>query len=340
MSDFIHQAMDHFRLAARMNPQHALARYNCAVVYTTADLLQEAEAELEALITLYPDFPEAFNEIGVVFLRENRLLEAAGQFRRAVDAMPRSAPCRANLALTYLTQGDFSAAQEQARYACALHTKFPTAHDVAGRVALELREYQRAIDHLSALSKLEPSNPEVHANLGLAYYRDNRLNEAIECYQRALVFAPHSPEGHNALGLAYAKNKMLGEAITHLCQVVDWRPDSPIVRSNLGLVYYFKGSSEHAVEQWMEVTRLSPLYARKREATRLSAYDDQELGLRPLDLRKRVAHYPLKIAAFRHSFQLALDENDYRLEFPSPDLLTVARGQERAHRARQAMIRV
>ena len=337
LNELHRQALDHFRLAVRMNGKHALARYNCAVLFTIVDQLAEAEAELNALLELYPDFPEAFNEIGLVYLRQNRLLEASGQFRAAADAMPRSATCRANLAMTYYLQGDLAAALEQARYAIAIDPKLTAALEIAGRAALELRDYAEAIKCFSALAKLEPSVPEVHANLGFAYYKDDRLNDAIECYRRVLVFAPHSPEGHNDLGLAYAKNKMLGESIRHLVQVMDWRPDNPIVHSNLGLVHYFKGESENAVERWRDVTRLSPVYARKREATRFSAYDDQEMAMRPLDVRKRCSHYPLRTAGFRHSFELALNQNDYRMELPWRDLAAVARWQRRARQARELM---
>lgn len=334
------QALDHFRLAVRMNEKHALARYNCAAVYTALDLLKEAEAELDALLELYPDFPEAFNEIGVVYLRNKRLIEAAGQFRRAADAMPRSAPVRANLALVYCLQGDFAASLEQARFAVAVDPKLAAGREIAGRVAMEMREIKEACAHFEALVKLEPTNPDAHANLGLSYYKDDRLNDAIESYKRMLIFAPNSPEGHNDLGLAYAKHKMIDEAIQHLVKVIEWRPDNPIVHSNLGLVYYFKGESENAVERWREVTRISPQYARKREATQYSAYDDQEMRMPPLDLRKRSSHYPLKVAAFRHSFQISQDENDYQMALPWPDLAAAARRQQRAQRARQRMAKV
>jgi Flp pilus assembly protein TadD len=197
-------------------------------------------------------------------------------------------------------------------------------------------EKENAIEHFRALVQLEPTSPDAHSNLGLAYYRDDRLSQAIESYQRVLVFSPKSPEGHNDLGLAYAKDKMLDEAARHLAQVIEWRPDSPVIHSNLGLVYYFKGDTEDAVHQWREVTRLSPQYARMREATRFSAYDDQEMHIRPVDRKARAAHLPLKTASFVHSFQLALDEKGYSLAVPWPDIATAARWQERAASARKA----
>ncbi len=333
------QALDHFRAAVRLSPRHALARYNCAVSYHMADMFAEAEQQLEELLATYPEFPEAFNAIGVVRMLQNRMVEAAIQLRRAVDAMPRSAEARSNLALTYYLQGDLAAAGEQARWAASLDSALPGAHEVAGHVALQTGDLGAAIEHFRALVRIEPSNPDAHSNLGLAYYKDDRLNEAVECFKRVLIFSPHSPEGHNDLGLAYAKNKMPDEALRHLHKVRDWRPSNPIICSNIGVVHYFRGDAEHAVEQWREVTRLSPHYARRREATRFAAYDDQEMTARTIDVRKRVTHFPLRVAGFRHSFQFALDENGYRMELVSPDLVMAARWQERARRARLALSR-
>jgi len=333
------QALDHFHAAVRMNPQHALARYNCAIACHVCDLLDEAQQHLDELTALYPDFPEVFNAVGVVRLLQERLVEAVEQFRRAADVIPRSAIARSNLGLSYYLEGDTAAAAEQARYAVNLDPQLAAARDLVGHAAVDLTNVEEGIKHFRELVRLEPANPDAHANLGLAYYKDDRLNEAIESYKRVLIFAPRSPEGHNDLGLAYAKNKMLAEAVRHLGQVIDWRPSNPIARSNLGLVYFFKGDTELAVEQWREVTRLSPAYARMREATRFSAYDDQEMMMRPIDRRKRALQYPPKVAAFRHSFQFALDENDYRIEIPWPDLAAAERWQERARRARAAMMK-
>ena len=331
----LRHALDHFRAAIRMSPQHALARYNSVVASSMLDRLDEAEGEVEELIRLYPNFPDAHNAVGVVRLLQNRLVEAAEQFRRVADMMPRSAVARCNLALTYYLEGDLSAAREQADYAVRIDPDLGPSRDVAGHIALELNEKEEAVSHFRSLVRLEPTNPDAHSNLGLAYYRDERLSEAIESYKRVLVFSPKSPEGHNDLGLAYAKDKLLEEAAKHLAQVIEWRPDSPVLHSNLGLVYYFKGDTEDAVHEWREVTRLSPRYARMREETRFSAYDDQEMYIRPVDRKARSAHLPLKTAAFRQGFQLSLDEKRYQLEIPWPDIAAASRWQERATAARR-----
>jgi len=59
--------------------------------------------------------------------------------------------------------------------------------------------------------------------------------------------------------------------------------------------------------------------------------------MRPVDRHGRAMHFPLKVAGFRHSFQLALDESAYRITLPWPDLAAAAGWSERASRARSAM---
>jgi hypothetical protein len=61
--------------------------------------------------------------------------------------------------------------------------------------------------------------------------------------------------------------------------------------------------------------------------------------MRSVDRRQRTSHFPLKVAAFRHSFQLALDQNAYRFALPWPDLAAAGSLSERARRARAAIAR-
>ena len=132
---------------------------------------------------------------------------------------------------------------------------------------------------------------------------------------------------------------MLGEAMRRLRQVIDWRPDNPIPHSNLGLVHYFKGESEPAVIQWREVTRLSPR-SHRADAKRLNS---RPMTIRrwpsALNVRKRSSHYPLKVAAFRHSFHSPSTRVTTGWSFPGPTSAAAARWQQRARRARQRMSR-
>ena len=53
-----------------------------------------------------------------------------------------------------------------------------------GKVAEDILYYQEALQH-------NPHYAEVYNNLGLAFKHQNRLEEAIGCYHKALEANPH-----------------------------------------------------------------------------------------------------------------------------------------------------
>jgi tetratricopeptide (TPR) repeat protein len=218
-----------------------------------------------------------------------------------------------------------------------LDPNLPAVRDVLGRAYRDKGRLPEAIEQWQVLTRLEPLNPDAHMNLGLAYYQSGALQEAIAEFKRVLVFIPHSIEGHNNLGLAYAKAKMLDDAIYHLGHVLDLQPNNPITHSNYGLALYFKGETEKAVYEWMEVTRLSPAYARAREATRLSAYDESQMVIRPLDRAARLVRFPPRSGPFHYGFEIASGASGYEFLVPWLDIARLRTWVRRSHAAQQRL---
>ena len=57
--------------------------------------------------------------------------------------------------------------------------------------------------------------PELHANLGNVYFQQNRLDDAVSEYKRALAIRDNFAIVHNNLGLAYFKKGEYELAIKH-----------------------------------------------------------------------------------------------------------------------------
>ena len=49
---------------------------------------------------------------------------------------------------------------------------------------------------------MNPNSTAFHANLGAAYQKLKRIDEAVACYRRALELNPNNAEAHNNLGVA------------------------------------------------------------------------------------------------------------------------------------------
>jgi tetratricopeptide (TPR) repeat protein len=110
--------------------------------------------------------------------------------------------------------------------------------DAAGAV----REYQ-------AFLKRHPEIADVRSNLGAAYVRLGRLDEAIDQYRRALQLGPTDPVTVRFnLGLAYYKAARLEEAATALSRVLAARPDHPNALLLLANCHLSAGENQKVID--------------------------------------------------------------------------------------------
>jgi tetratricopeptide (TPR) repeat protein len=84
--------------------------------------------------------------------------------------------------------------------------------DVA-REALASKNWDAAARALEHVAQLAPQVPEVHANLGLAYYSEGRPEEALISFERARKLNPHLPQVAAMIGICKADLGQCTEAI-------------------------------------------------------------------------------------------------------------------------------
>jgi tetratricopeptide (TPR) repeat protein len=320
-------ALEESQKAASLYPESAL---------DALERYDEAIEQLEWLIKRYPKCAAAWANLGAVRLMSERTVDAANALIRASDLNPHNRDIRVNLALAHYLEGDPTAAVKELGAYAEKGDNSPTALDIRGHIHADKRPGD-AIAAWSKLAVLEPRNTEVLSNLGIAYYRDDRSDAAVECFRKVLLHMPRSVIAHNNLALAYAKNKLLSEALHHISRVVEMQPDNPVVHSNAGLIQYFRGETERAMFHWREVTRLSPDYARRREATRLSTYDDSQMVVFPMNRRGRVHRYSPQFAPCHHEARFSVPPPRFAPLLPWPDLAETWALQERVAAAQRRL---
>ena len=96
--------------------------------------------------------------------------------------------------------------------------------DIA-RQALAAKKWDAAVQALEHLAQLAPTVPEVHANLGLAYYSEGRATEALASFERAQKLNPRLPQLPAMIGLCKADLGRCSEAIDLLNPVFQRPPD-------------------------------------------------------------------------------------------------------------------
>ncbi len=89
-----------------------------------------------------------------------------------------------------------------------------------------------------------------------AHFADNRLDEAIEGYRRAIEADPTLALAWNALSMAYGRKGDLDAAIEAARKLIELAPDDPLSHTNLSILYQNKGMIPEAEEAAAAATRL------------------------------------------------------------------------------------
>ncbi len=132
---------------------------------------------------------------------------------------------------------------------------------------LKFEDFQKAIDFFQRAIKVDPKFSEAHNNLGFAYEKTGRFNDAIDFYKKALSNTMYqSPEkAYNNLGRVYYRLGRYDEAMDAykgaIRRVNDFYPSY----YGLALCYNAKGQYGDAASVIERAIELDPIYKGDRD---------------------------------------------------------------------------
>lgn len=83
---------------------------------------------------------------------------------------------------------------------------------VAGRKAIEAKDYKAAIGHLTKAVQEEPNSADAHSMLGYSYRKVGTFDKSMDHYRRALKIDSNHRSAHEYLGELYLDMNQLPNA--------------------------------------------------------------------------------------------------------------------------------
>jgi protein O-GlcNAc transferase len=180
-------------------------------------------------IARHPQFPDAFNNLGVACDRLGQLPEAIDSFRRAAAIRADFADAHRNLGDALLRQGDAAGAVAAFQHAADLRATDASARAELGAAQLAAGDFSAAATSLEHALKLDGGLAGVAANLGEALRNLNQTDRAAAAFQHALEIDPSLGEAHLGLGRLAAMRDDAGSAARSLMAAAQLKPgDSKI----------------------------------------------------------------------------------------------------------------
>jgi Flp pilus assembly protein TadD len=90
---------------------------------------------------------------------------------------------------------------------------------VAGRKAIDAKDYKAAVGHLTKAVQEEPKNADAHNMLGYSYRKTGVLDKSMEHYQTALKLDSNHRSAHEYLGELYLDMNQIDNAEKQLASL-------------------------------------------------------------------------------------------------------------------------
>ncbi len=301
--------LEAMKTSIRFKPDKGNTNWNSAARYWSDGDIKQAAAQMREYVELdqnSPDSAEAHNIIGIDYYGDRNYDVALKEFRIAVKLNPNEQQYSYNEALTLARLNRYDEADrafarapklkagQYLRQVYAERIQVNKARRLynTGCVAMDDRDFSRAIElfqkalelvpdmveahvnlgvlygmqsgrsnqlrHLKTATRLSPDDPSVRYNLGLAYYDAENYSKARVEFIRAIKLDPSLRNAHFKLGMILYKAKNITEAAREFERCLELFPNWFEAHTNLGTCYLKIGNAKGAVEHFEEAVQLRP----------------------------------------------------------------------------------
>ncbi|HXZ26647.1 MAG TPA: tetratricopeptide repeat protein [Terriglobales bacterium] len=259
----IEGAIAAFRDSAALDPNYALAYAGLGQAYWTRYVLkkdlpsvEQARRACQRAAELDPNLPEAHVCLGTLEDGTGHYQQAVAELQKALAGEPNSDEAYRGLAHSYEQLGQTQEAERTYQRALALRPNYWGGYSALGyfyyrqaRYDDAIREYQRAI-------QLAPNNAIALYSLGGLYVAKGRYQEAIDVLRKGIETKPSWGAWSN-LGLAYFRLRRFDEAVTAYQQAFALQPQDYRTAGNLADAYYWApGQRDQAAEAYRRSIQL------------------------------------------------------------------------------------
>ena len=206
-------------IAVKLEPNRPAVRYSAGFTLFRSGRYQEAQQELEKAIALQPTSEEATRLLGRVLMRQGKIDEGLAQFHKAMAIRPNSVTLHTEMGLALYNASRYKEALDAFEKAITLAPNSSGALTQAGTAAQALGDNAKALSFFERATAIQP-RAETFSNMGTIYYGQGEFAKAANAYEAALLIRPLSALTHRNLGDAYTRLGRKDDALKAYRQAV------------------------------------------------------------------------------------------------------------------------
>jgi Flp pilus assembly protein TadD/peroxiredoxin len=233
---YLEQAAASFKQVIAAKPQDPEAYYNLGTLYLRKNSLHEARQYLEQTVKLRSNYPEAWNNLGMVAAQEGQADEAVRNFKQSLLLRPTYAIALANLGNVYRRQGNFDKAEKLLRHALEITPDDPEVNYSLGMLYARQEKLDQAEQFLQSAVSLRPDYPDALNNLGVLFVRERRNTDAEERFKTCIRIAPDFDQAYLNLARLYVLLEEKQKARDLLMALLQKQPQHKVAQQELEML--------------------------------------------------------------------------------------------------------
>ncbi len=233
---YLEQAAASFQQVIAAKPQEPEAYYNLGTLYLRRNAFPDARRYLEQTVKLRPDYPEAWNNLGMVAAQEGQADEAIRNFRQSLLLRPSYVTALLNLGNLYRRQGAVEEAEKLLSRVLEIEPDNPETHYSLGMLYARQEQLQRASQYLEKAVNLRPDYADALNNLGVLFVREEQYPKAKEKFEICIRVAPNFDQAYLNLARLYVLLKDKGKAREVLLALLRQQPQHKMAQQALEML--------------------------------------------------------------------------------------------------------
>ena len=194
------QALDEFKKAVKLNGSNPYFQKGLGLAYTQLGRYPEAVTAFRRALELNPYYVDVRNDLGTALILSGKRLEGREEFVKAFNDPTNPTPelSARNLGQAYLEESNLAEAANWFQATLNRNKAVADAYQGLAEACFGLGRPQEAIPALEVGVKELPNNMRILVDLGEAYYRVGRFNEARARFEEVTRKDPVGEAGRRA----------------------------------------------------------------------------------------------------------------------------------------------
>ncbi|MBX3027358.1 tetratricopeptide repeat protein [bacterium] len=240
------------------NPDSWAGRLNLGGVLADQGRIDEALAQFQVALRLWPASPEAHNALGAMLDQQGEWEAAAAEFREALRLEPRYYEAHTNLGIVLASSGKPIEALDHLTIAVRLKPRYVEAYYHVATTLVQLNRPTDAAKYFATTLLLAPEHAGAHSGLCALQVDQGRFADAAAHCQQAIRLNASDPEPYEHLAAALRGLDQGAEAQAAAEQARRLRHDGAAMHRRSAASLAQQGRPQAAIAQLQEALRLLP----------------------------------------------------------------------------------